>query len=316
MAHSNQNPYFIQEPKTRLHLGMTGPKMAADTPQQEPRPNEDRKVPDAEDYSGLQVLETGLEVVPFTGHTLPEALPPHLQAQYAEYKPWPEYSPQQSLPPHSDAYSYPVPVDPDSRTATTASPPYGGGVAPEYRYHGGHNPFQPPGDATAGRRICGLRKGVFWAILAVGVFAIVAAVAIGLGVGLGTRSDAASSTTSSTASASSTTDTLPAATATSTAGSELSIICPMANRTVYSLADSSSDQKFLVLCGRDYNGCCGAVDIYSVNTTFEGCLERCGSQDGCVAVGWGNYYGTNTCWLKSAIGEPNWSESWYAAVLE
>lgn len=57
--------------------------------------------------------------------------------------------------------------------------------------------------------------------------------------------------------------------------------------------------------------------MYTVNTTtFEDCLEECGSQAGCVGVGWGNYYGTNTCWLKSSVGEPNWSASWYAAVAE
>lgn len=57
--------------------------------------------------------------------------------------------------------------------------------------------------------------------------------------------------------------------------------------------------------------------MVSVNTTtFEGCLNMCSDQEGCVAVGWGNYYGTNTCWLKSAIGEPSWSEGWYSAVLE
>lgn len=92
-------------------------------------------------------------------------------------------------------------------------------------------------------------------------------------------------------------------------------MCPYANRTVYTLEDQQ-DKNFLVLCGRDYNSCCGAVDMLTVNTTsFEDCLEHCGSQDGCTAVGWGNYYGVNTCWLKSAYGEPNWSGSWYAAVL-
>lgn len=70
-----------------------------------------------------------------------------------------------------------------------------------------------------------------------------------------------------------------------------------------------------MLCGRDYNSDGGAQDILSVNTTtFEGCLNECGSTDGCTAVGWGNYYGINTCWLKSTIGSPSWSSSWYAAV--
>lgn len=76
-----------------------------------------------------------------------------------------------------------------------------------------------------------------------------------------------------------------------------------------------ASRKFLVLCGRDYNEADGAADLYSANiTTFAGCLTECAAQEGCTAVGWGNYYGTNTCWLKSQIGEPNWSASWYAAV--
>jgi hypothetical protein len=118
------------------------------------------------------------------------------------------------------------------------------------------------------------------------------------------------------------TNSLPAATATSTAGPEVSIVCPSANLTLYSLTGSSSSssssssaQEFLVFCGRDYNSSGGAEDMVSMNTTtFEACLEECANQEGCVAVGWGNYYGLNTCWLKSAIGEPNWSEGWYSAV--
>lgn len=49
-------------------------------------------------------------------------------------------------------------------------------------------------------------------------------------------------------------------------------------------------------------------------TTFEGCLNECGSTDGCIAVGWGTWSDAKTCWLKSAIGEPNQSANWYAAV--
>ncbi|ROW17674.1 hypothetical protein VPNG_00596 [Cytospora leucostoma] len=311
MAPSNKDLNFSQEPKALLLRGITGPKMAAETPYDKPEPTE-RKQPSADDYSGLQVVEPGrgLEVAPPS--QLPEALPQqHPYEPYAEYKPWPEYSPQQSLP-NPVSFPYPTPVTPGS--AATA-PHYGSELpASNQQRNGGQNPFEAPGKTAVKGRICGLRRMVFWAILAIVVFVIVAAVAIGVGVGLGTRSDApsTSSTTSPT-----TTYALPAATATSTAGPELTIVCPTANRTLYSLAGSSSDQKFLVLCGRDYNSCCGASDMYSVNTTtFEGCLEKCGSQEGCVGVGWGNYYGTNTCWLKSAIGEPNWSGDWYSAVVE
>lgn len=184
MAPSNQDSYFLQEPKTRLHSGITGPKMAADTPYRGLQPD-DHEQPAVNDYSGLQVVETGLEVV--HPSPLPEALPPHQQqAQYGEYKPWAQYSPPQPPPPHP-GYAQPAPIGPGS---TTASPPYGGGIVPDYRYHGGHNPFEPPRNAAGSRRICGLRRMVFWAVVAIVVFAIVAAVAIGVGVGLGTRSSA------------------------------------------------------------------------------------------------------------------------------
>lgn len=70
-----------------------------------------------------------------------------------------------------------------------------------------------------------------------------------------------------------------------------------------------------MLCGRDYNSAAGAVDMSSENiTTFAKCVSECGNTIGCMAVGWGTYYGVNTCWLKSAIGDPNVSESWYSAV--
>jgi hypothetical protein len=178
MAPSNPDSYVLQEPKTRLHPGITGPKMAADTPYREPEPEpqpSDHKDPTAaESYSGLEVVETGIEVVPPS--PLPEALsPPHQhqqqqlpQMQYAEYKPWAQrYSPPEPLPPNPGYPPQPA-------------------TAPDYRYNGGHNPFEPPG----GGRICGLRKVVFWAVLAIAAFAVVAAVAVGLGVGLGTRSNA------------------------------------------------------------------------------------------------------------------------------
>lgn len=198
MAPHDQYSDVDHEPKSRLHFGMSGSKMAADTSYQEAADLKDDKHPGAEDYAGLQVVETGLEVAPSglpeaAPSGLPEALPLHQQqhrAQYDEYNPWPQYSPPNT---HSQSQlttpgSYPYPVS----AAQGSSPPYGGsGMAvADYQYHGGHNPFGPPQKPKAGGRICGLRKVVFWAVLAIVVFAVVAAVAIGVGVGLGTRSGA------------------------------------------------------------------------------------------------------------------------------
>ncbi|KAF3770193.1 hypothetical protein M406DRAFT_354319 [Cryphonectria parasitica EP155] len=190
-------------------------------------------------------------------------------------------------------------------------------MAADYHYHNGGNPFEPPGAKVRAARICGLRRKVFWVVLALVVFGLMVAIAVGLGLGLGeqnNKSSSASSNSTATATSSSTATTLPAATATATATGNTDIICPTANETLYTLATQTS-KKFLVLCGRDYNSDNGATDLTSMNiTTFEGCLNECGNLDGCIAVGWGNYYGTNTCWLKSGIGTPNQSSDWYAAV--
>ncbi|KAG8161481.1 hypothetical protein KVR01_008468 [Diaporthe batatas] len=272
-----------------------------------------------DDFSGLQVVEPGLEV---PHNSLPEALPPSdPEAQYVEYKGWGSQPPEAVVLP-GGGWPLPEAVSPGGDNPyTPISKPYS--KASSATYAGGHNPFeaekqqqqQQQQQGGRDRKICGLRRVVFWCVLAVVVFVIVAGVAVGVGVGLGTRSDSSSSSTSSSSTSTSDISSIPSATATASATPSSLIQCPYANRTVYSL-ESQQDKDFLVLCGRDYNSCCGAADMLTINaTTFEGCLERCGGQDGCVAVGWGNYYGVDTCWLKSAYGEPNWSGNWYAAVL-
>lgn len=179
MAPRNKDLDSPQEPKALLLRGITGPKMAAATSHNKPEPTE-HKQPSAGDYSGLQVVEAGLGLEVAPPSQLPEAIPQHQYAPYAEYKPWPEYSPQQSLQ-EPVAFPYPAPATPGSAAT---------GPASDHRWNGGHDPFEPPGKAAAKGRICGLRRVVFWAILAIVVFAVVAAVAIGVGVGLGTRSNA------------------------------------------------------------------------------------------------------------------------------
>ncbi|KAJ0116348.1 hypothetical protein J7T55_007327 [Diaporthe amygdali] len=311
--------------KVRVQSGTTGAKMAAEKPPHNPSergvpasdtnnsPVDDRRHQiNRDEFSGLQVVESGLEV---PHSALPEALPPSdPETAYAEYKGWGDNSspPQVLHAGGGGSWPFPEAVSPGGDNAyTPVSQPYS--EFSKANYHGGHNPFDPP-DAekqrAAERRICGLRRMIFWCVLAVAVFVVVVGVAVGVGVGLGTRNDSSSSNSTSTSTSS---HSVPSATATAAATTATSIVCPMANRTTYTL--ESSSKQFLVLCGRDYNSCCGAVDMLTVNTTtFEACLEQCSAQEGCTAVGWGNYYGTNTCWLKSAWGEPNWSGSWYAAI--
>jgi hypothetical protein len=71
-------------------------------------------------------------------------------------------------------------------------------VAPAYDYQA--TPFeQPPPNGKDGRdifhreRICGVRRQIFWALIALGVFLLVAAVAIGVGLGVGLNKNDSSS---------------------------------------------------------------------------------------------------------------------------
>ena len=43
------------------------------------------------------------------------------------------------------------------------------------------------------------------------------------------------------------------------------------------------------------------------------CLDLCGRRADCIGVGYGQFKGSWTCWLKSELGQPNFSENWYAA---
>lgn len=98
------------------------------------------------------------------------------------------------------------------------------------------------------------------------------------------------------------------------------VTCPQNNNTVYLAAASSSSpsKAFNVECGHDYSSNDGAKDITQrkgVDTMAE-CLDLCGARAECVGVGYGDFEGTWTCWLKSQLGQPNNSPQWYAARLQ
>lgn len=147
-----------------------------------------------EDYSGLQVVETGPEVVVDGSGGLPEVSPRATQAipqaQYAEHK---EQSPPQALYQQPQAYSYALPPgSAHTPNHTGGTPPYSGSTtaASEHQYNGGHNPYHLPGDKPSSKRedqVCGLRKKVFWVLLALFAAGVIVAIAVGLGVGLGVR---------------------------------------------------------------------------------------------------------------------------------
>jgi hypothetical protein len=65
----------------------------------------------------------------------------------------------------------------------------------------------------------------------------------------------------------------------------------------------------------DYNSADGAVELANLNTaTMAACIDACAARTGCSSAGWGNFFGANTCFMKSAIGKPNTSASWYFAI--
>lgn len=206
----SHGPGDPDDQKVRVHSGTTGAKMAAEGASQGPggpasditnspstnftilttttaTTDDRRHLINRDEFSGLQVVEPGLEVP----HShLPEALPPSdPETQYAEYK----ASPQAVHPSSRNnlvGYPFPEAVSPGGgdNLYTPVSQPYS--KISSATYHGGHNPFEAEKQQQEAReRICGLRRMVFWCVLAVVVFVIVASVAVGVGVGLGTRGD-------------------------------------------------------------------------------------------------------------------------------
>ncbi|KAI1469492.1 uncharacterized protein F4812DRAFT_332115 [Daldinia caldariorum] len=207
----------------------------------------------------------------------------------------------------------------------------------DYRTPRGYSPTMPPRPRKEDQRVWGIKRNTFFIVVAIGLFLLVVAIAAGLGVGLGTRrtssvavSVAENSTanssppaaiqpttttpTSTTRSSSSTTKAspTPSFTGTLTPGP---IICPQNNNTVY--VSRGSSKPFNVQCGRDYNSAGGATDLaHMYKASMAQCVDACGDRPGCVGVGWGNSEGTTECWLKSGLGEPNFSPNWYFAQLQ
>ncbi|KAI1413558.1 hypothetical protein F5Y13DRAFT_188990 [Hypoxylon sp. FL1857] len=191
-------------------------------------------------------------------------------------------------------------------------------------------PPRPPKD----RRICGIKRTAFLIVMAIGLFLLVVAISVGLGVGLGSRkstdvaADSAAANLGADSSSSSTSTSPTATTSTSPTSAKISptpsftgtliagpVVCPQNNNTVY-VAQGSS-KPFNVQCGRDYSSANGGRDISHMHTsTMAQCIDVCGQRGDCVGVGWGYYQGSYQCWMKSKLGEPNWSSEWYFAQLQ
>ncbi|KAH7323026.1 hypothetical protein B0I35DRAFT_476921 [Stachybotrys elegans] len=196
----------------------------------------------------------------------------------------------------------------------------------DYRY----DHVAPPAPLPVAR-VCGLPRRVFLMLLAAIVLVVVLAVGIGVGVGVGVNGDSEdgpdrqdnaesnlsippsstnppSSTESSSVSTSSPSSTRPSTelptTVTSNPAITTLVACPAANGTTFDVP--GSDARFLRLCGVDYTGPRGAVDLANVWTpTMEDCMIQCAGYTGCEACSWGvieddpgSYH---RCWMKKNI---------------
>lgn len=93
-----------------------------------------------------------------------------------------------------------------------------------------------------------------------------------------------------------------------------SIKCPDNNNSFY---DSTNSAKFVVLCNLDYNSGGGSKDIGSVVTSsVQECADACAANGSCAGAGWGDYYGTTYCWLKSQLGTSQSASNWFFVVKQ
>ncbi|RYO75031.1 hypothetical protein DL764_010603 [Monosporascus ibericus] len=191
---------------------------------------------------------------------------------------------------------------------------YGTGNPGADMFNSGHPYSLPPRTVSSQHRrtrIWGVKRGAFFVVLAIGCCLMVLGIAIGVGVG--ETSDSSSSSTTTTATSTSSAPT-PSFTGTVVLAP---VICPENNNTVYVTA-ADAPKPFNVECGRDYGSEDGARDMATRRdvATMAECVDLCGSRAGCVGVGYGDVDGAWTCWLKSQLGQPNWSDGWYAARLQ
>lgn len=98
------------------------------------------------------------------------------------------------------------------------------------------------------------------------------------------------------------------------------LACPAANNTKYEV--KSVKKTFLRVCGVDYVGSGGAVDLGVVWTaSMQDCMNSCAGYTNCTGCSWGVIPGDggsdHRCWLKSDLRSPTSVRSgWDFAILE
>ncbi|KAI1390380.1 uncharacterized protein F4822DRAFT_428717 [Hypoxylon trugodes] len=177
--------------------------------------------------------------------------------------------------------------------APQGQPYWGGSQDGTYLTDGSPPSNTPPKDGM----ILGIRKKKFWLIIGPLIALVVIGLAVGLGAGLGT-----SHNKDSTSSPPAAPDGLP---------------CNQnqSNGTVY----ETDNEKFLILCNRDYNGNgnSGTTDIGNkAADSAEECVQMCAENDACVGAGWGSVGDGDTCWMKGSLGAQQAGENWFFAIKQ
>ena len=96
--------------------------------------------------------------------------------------------------------------------------------------------------------------------------------------------------------------------------------CPGMNNTIYIVPGTS--KRFLRVCGIDYSGPGGAIDLAHVYTdTMAECINACASYSRCTGCGWGHVVGdtgkAHRCWMKTNLQQPHKANGDYCfAVLQ
>ncbi|KAE9379871.1 hypothetical protein N431DRAFT_448707 [Stipitochalara longipes BDJ] len=171
------------------------------------------------------------------------------------------------------------------------------------------------GDVTSGKPILGMRRRVFWLVLAIMVVVIVAAVGGGVGGSLANKKTASSGQPVTQSSGSAIPSTAPQTSATSSATTSASTPistspgytgCPEVNGTLFT---TSSGAKFMQFCNYEIISSTDLDFNHIPTQNLDDCINLCDATNtrnkdtGCKAVTYdyvASFY--LLCWLKNGTG--------------